>query len=292
MISIIITAYKEEKTIGKAIQSFLDNNLKENYEILVLAPDDATLNVVKEYSKKNKNVFAIRDKGKGKPCALNQVFKIAKGNILVLSDGDVCVNKNSINKLIDYFKDKKIGAVSGHPISVNSRKTKLGYWSHLLTDIIHKRRLKALKIKKRLYCSGYLYAIRKNLIKSIPENTLSDDALISHLIYSKNYKISYSPDSEVYVKYPDNLTDWIKQKRRSAGGYNQIKKWIKQDMRSFTKESLGIFQVLKYPKSLKEFFWTFELIFVRIYLWFLIFLDINLKKKSFEKIWVRIESTK
>ena len=39
MISIIITAYKEDKTVGKAIESILQNKILDNYEILVFAPD-------------------------------------------------------------------------------------------------------------------------------------------------------------------------------------------------------------------------------------------------------------
>jgi cellulose synthase/poly-beta-1,6-N-acetylglucosamine synthase-like glycosyltransferase len=292
MISIIITAYKEEKTIGKAIESFLKNNIKEDYELLVFAPDKSTLDVVKSYSKKYKQVHAIKDDGKGKPAALNKAFKIAKGDILILSDGDVYIDKNSINYLLDKFQNEKIGAVSGHPVSINNKNTKLGYWSHLLTYIADLRRKKAIIIGKKFYCSGYFYAIRNGLVTSIPETTLSDDGLVSYMIHKQGYKIEYSPESKVYVKYPDNLTDWIKQKKRSAGGYNQIKNWTKKDMRSFSKESFGIFQVLQYPKNIKEFFWTFQLIFLRLYLWFLIFIDINLKKKDFEKIWVRIESTK
>jgi len=292
MISIIITAYKEEKTIGKAIESILKNKIPPNYEILVFAPDKKTLDVVKGYSKKYKKVKAVKDDGEGKPSALNLAFKTAKGDILIFTDGDVYISDHSIKKLLEHFKNPEIGAVSGRPISLNSKKNRLGFWSHLLTDIADKRRKKALIIKKRFYCSGYLFAMRKNIVKKIPKETLSDDGLISFLIHSKGCKINYEQEAKVFVKFPTNLKDWINQKRRSAGGYNQIKLWTKKKIRSFSKESAGIFQVLKYPQTLKEFFWTLELIFMRLYLWFVIFKDINLKKKDFKKIWVRVDSTK
>ena len=292
MISIIITAYKEEKTIGKAIESILENKIPCNYEILIFAPDEKTLDVAKKYSEKYKQVKAVKDEGQGKPSALNLAFTIAKGDIFILTDGDVYTSKESIKKLLEHFKNSKIGAVSGRPVSLNSRENKLGFWSHLLTNIADKRRKKAQIIKKRFYCSGYLFAIRKGIVEKIPKETLSDDGLISFLIHSRGYKINYEPEAKVYVKFPTNLKDWINQKRRSAGGYNQIKLWTKKEIRSFSKESLGVFQVLKYPKTTKEFFWTLELIFIRLYLWIVIFKDINLKKKDFKKIWVRIDSTK
>ncbi len=153
-------------------------------------------------------------------------------------------------------------------------------------------RKKAQQLKKRFYCSGYLYAIRAGIIKKIPSETLSEDGFISHLIYSKGYKLDYVPEAEVYVKYPQSFKDWIIQKKRSAGGYNQIKLWTKIEMRSFLKESFGALQVFKYPQNLRELLYTFILIQARIYLWMLIFMDINIKKRKLKKVWLRVESTK
>lgn len=291
MISIIITAYKEERTIDKAIKAVLDNNIKEKYEIIILTPDSGTLEKARKYSKRNKNIRVIQDAGKGKPAALNLAFKEAKGEILILTDGDVYISKNAIKEIIDKFNNKEIGAVSGRPVSISSKRTMLGYWSHLLSDIAHKRRLKALEINRRIFCSGYLYAFR-NLIKKIPEETLSEDGYISNLIYSKGYKIDYSPKSETYVRYPLNFKDWIIQKKRSTGGYNQIKMWTGKEIRSWKKESLGILDVLKYPRTFKEMFYTFCLFLARIYLWLVIFIDVNIKKKELKKIWLRVDSTK
>ena len=290
MISIIITAYKEASTIGKAIGAILQNKLQD-YEILILSPDDETLNAAKKYAEKFKQIRLIKDKGKGKPAALNLAFEKAKGDILVLTDGDVYVDRNALPPLIEKFK-QGIGAVTGRPIPVNDRKKMLGYWGHLLFYVAHKRREKALQIKKRIFCSGYLYAFRKGIFGKIPEETLSEDGYISHLIYEEGCKIDYSPESTVYVKYPLTFKDWVIQKKRSVGGYNQIMIWIGKEIRSFKKESLGIFDVLRYPQNIREFFYTLALLFARLYLWLLIFIDINIKKKELKKIWLRVDSTK
>jgi len=293
MISIVITSYKEASTIGKAISRITNQKIKD-YELIVSAPDDETIDVAKNYAKKNKKIKILKDKGNGKPAALNLVFKKAKGEILILTDGDVYVSTNSINAILEKFKDKKVGIVSGRPISVSDRNTMLGFWSHLLTDTAHRLRKERTEENQMIVCSGYLYAFRKKLIKHIPEEALSEDAVISHLIADKGYKIEYAEKAEVYVKYPTSFRDWIKQKKRSAGGYNQLTYMVqgKERMRSFTKESSGIFKVLSYPKTLKEFFYTLILILARVYLWLLIYIDINLKKKNLKKIWVRVESTK
>jgi len=290
MISIIITTREEPKTIGKAIESILKNNPK-NFEILIVAPDDETLEATRAF-KKRKNIKIFRDKGKGKSAALNFVVSKAKGNILVLTDGDVYIGENSLTSLLRPFKDKKIGAVAGNPISINSKKTMLGFWAYLLTKIADKRRLRANILKKRFFCSGYLFAIRKKLFPKLPENLLSEDGFISHSVYRKKYKISYIPEAKVYVKYPTNFEDWIKQKKRSIGGYNQIKKLIGIEIRSFKQESLGGLELFKLTSNFKELIWLLILFSARIYLWFVIYRDINIRKKSHREVWLRVESTK
>ena len=291
MISIIITSYKEPKTIKKAILSVTRQKLPD-YEVIVTAPDDETLNEAKKLQKSDKNIKLVRDSGKGKPAALNLAVSKAKGNILILTDGDVHVSKGSIGPLLKKLRDKKVGAVSGNPISTDPKNTKYGYWASLLTKIANERRKKAIKTKNHLFCSGYLFAIRKSLFPKLSEDLLSEDGFISHKVYEKGYKIEYSEKSEVYVKYPDNFSDWIKQKRRSAGGYKQLKESLGIEIRSFKKESLGAFGFLKYVSNPKELFWLLELFLARVYLWYRIHRDVDLKKKTHKEIWERVESTK
>lgn len=292
MITIVITAYKEPRTIGKAIEQILKNKLKEDYEILVLAPDEETLAAARKYQ--SSKVKIVKDAGRGKPAALNIAFKKARGRIIIMTDGDVYIGEKAIPRIIEKFEDKNVGIVSGRPVSLNPRNKMLGFWSHLLTDTAHKMRIERVKNGKMIVCSGYLYAVRKGIAPKLPEDALSEDAVLSHLVYDKGYKTAYAPSAEVYIKYPDNFGDWIKQKKRSAGGYNQLRYMVKRKerMRSFGKESAGILRVLVYPKTLREFFYTGCLIAARLYLWTLIFIDINIRKKSFKKIWVRVESTK
>jgi len=291
MISIIITSYKEPNTIGKAIESILKNNLK-NYEILVTAPDKETLDAAKKYSDKNKKIKLIKDLGRGKPLALNLAVSKAKGEIIVFTDGDVYVGENSINLLLEHFKNKQVGAVSGNPVSLNPKNNLLGFWAYVLTNIANERRKKAVRLEKRFFCSGYLFAIRKKLFPILPEKILSEDGFISHKVYEQGYKIDYSEKSIVYIKYPTTIKDWIIQKKRSAGGYNQIKKLINVEIRSFKKESMGAFSLLKYISSFKEFLWVISLFLIRIYLWILIYKEINFQKKSHKSIWKRVETTK
>ena len=293
MISVLLTAWKEPETIKKAIEAFQNQTTKEKYEILVIAPDKETLDSAKQY----KDVKVFKDECKGKPTALNILFQKAKGEILILSDGDVSVSNNAIEELTKQFQDPTIGAVTGRPISTNPRNNMLGYWSHLLTDVgAHMTREQKIKKNQFIICSGYLFAMR-NILKEIPTDALADDGVMSYMVHEKGYRIGYAPNANVYVKFPTTLKDWIKQKKRSAGGYEQIKKYIKNPpkMRSFSQEIIhGWYKPFIYPKNPKEFIWSLALYPTRLYLWYKIKkeIDINIKQEDFKKVWAPIETTK
>jgi len=287
-ISVIITSYKEPDTISKAIEAILKQSQSLDLELLVVAPDEETLHAAEKYKK----VITIKDTGNGKSAALNLVVPKTKGDILILTDGDVYIDSKAISEIIKPFSDPLVGAVSGNVVSTNQRNTMYGYWAHVLTKIANDIRLEKLNSSGRFFCTGYLFGIRKELFPKLPTELLSEDGYISHKIYEKKRIIKYAPKAKVYVKYPDNFKDWIIQKKRSAGGYNQIKKLTNLQVRSFSSESAGAFKILKYISTIREFFWMTCLFIARLYLWFVIYRDINLKKKSQKEIWKRVESTK
>ena len=55
---------------------------------------------------------------------------------------------------------------------------------------------------------------------------------------------------------------------------------------------LPVWRVAEEFGRLKEFLWTGWLYVCRLYLWFKIYKDIDVKKQEFSKVWVRVESTK
>lgn len=288
MYTAIIATVNESETLNLNLRAFLNQFkvIDQDFEILVVGPDQATREIVEELQKTNPQVKYIKDQHQGKPAALNMAIRQARGKILILSDGDVKIQPSAINYLIKPFKDSNIGASTGQPVSIDNKNKLFGYWSYFLVHAAHQMRLK----KKKFPCSGYLYAFRKKLITKIPENSLSEDAWVSQEIRKQGQKIVYTPNAKVQVKYPNNLRDWLKQKIRSAGGYLQLKEGRDRDL---LKEAIGGIKIFfTYPENLKEYFWTILLYFTRIMLWFLIFWKIKIKRRNFHQIWQRVESAR
>ena len=288
-VTILITAYREAATIGRALEAILPQ--AAGAEVIVICPDDETA----QAAAATPRVEVLRDPGKGKPAALNAGLAHARGEIVVMTDGDVYVSAGALPALLAPFEDSAVGAASGRPISTSPRSTMLGYWSHLLTDAgAHAERLQRDAAGQFFVCSGYLYAIRAGLVEHIPEDALAEDAVVSHLIGQQGHAIRYAPAAEVYVKYPTTYRDWLKQKVRSAGGYAQpVIAHSLLRMRSFRHEArAGALRALRYAATPREMLWTLALFVARLHLWLLIFWRVRVKRQPLTTLWQRVESTK
>ena len=293
MLSVLITAFREAATVGRAVEMFLPQ-LPPDAELLVICPDPETTAVVDDYAARYPAVRHVADPQRGKPAALNVGLKAARGDIAVLTDGDVAVSEDTLAPLLAPFEDPHVGAVSGHPLSLSPRDTMLGYWSHLLTEGIHRIRLARDRAGEFLFCSGYLFAFRRALVERVPDDALAEDAVISQLVARQGYRVRYAPEARVFVKYPTTYRDWLRQKVRSAGGHAQdyVRKSPLRTRSAWLEMLGGTRLALRYPRNARELLWTALLFGARLHLWLLVFLKVRLLRRPLNDLWQRVESTK
>lgn len=300
MLDIIITSFNEPKATLRAVNTFLDTDIKQDFRIIVCDPFPE----VKEFLKQNlthkdsKKVGFFLDPGEGKSYALNLLFEKlggSKEDIFILTDGDVFVSDNAVCEIVNAFEDPEIGCVTAKPVSVDSKDNMFGFWSHLLFSGIDKVRKKLSDKQKFFECSGYLFAIRKGIIVNFPIDS-SEDSVIPYLFWQKGYKIKYLPEVEVYVKNPDNLKDWENQKIRNIKGHENLSKLFPDMPRTKTfwnEIKYGFFHALFYPKTPKQVAWTLKLFKHRKNIYKKAFEDLE-KQEVYSDGWreVETESTK
>ena len=88
MLSIVIPAYNEEKRLPEALNRILAylKQKKIRNEIIIVADKskDGTLDVVKDYSRRFKNIRCIcNPKKQGKGCAIKKGILASKGNLVL-----------------------------------------------------------------------------------------------------------------------------------------------------------------------------------------------------------------
>jgi len=107
--SVVVIAYREEKYIPYLLESLLKQKYKDFEVIFVTPPNDPTREVIKEFLEKNKDkVFfewrILDDPGKGAGIARNIGLFNARGRYTVFLDGDVSLEPDTLQKMIDDLK--------------------------------------------------------------------------------------------------------------------------------------------------------------------------------------------
>ncbi|MCX6711127.1 MAG: glycosyltransferase [Candidatus Woesearchaeota archaeon] len=238
-ISIGIPAYNEEQNIT----ALLDAIAKQRPRIAVIekvfviddGSTDSTREKVLKFEKSGKLKGKIElihfQKRKGKWFAINAFLKIAKSPVLILESADNLPKNDCFDQLARHFYNRKTGIVASRIIPVNDSRHFFGFASQLIYLLHHELSLQQPKF-------GELIAFR-NIIKRISP-TIVDEEELAALIKKKEYDLKYEPKAIVYNKGPENLSDFISQRRRIYCGHIMLSRKT-----SYSPLTMNFFSILK-----------------------------------------------
>jgi cellulose synthase/poly-beta-1,6-N-acetylglucosamine synthase-like glycosyltransferase len=236
-VSLVLPAYNEEKTIGKSIERGLSQRYKGSIEIIVIddGSSDGTYEIARTYADRHANIRVIRyEKNHGKSQALNTGFAQAKGEISVFSDTDSTLAPEAISRMVSHFKDPHVGMVAGMVVIRNERNllTRLQQIEYLLSQSIV--RFCQSSHKNVLICPGACTAVRTDIARRIPstDRTITEDADFTFSVWKDGWKISQEPEAISHTEAPENLKDFLNQRKRWLyGGLQTISnhKWAARE---------------------------------------------------------------
>jgi len=251
-VSIGIPVYNEEKNIGNLLNyihnSKFDFELKE---ILVVCSGctDKSVEIVKSWSKKERKIRILVEKTReGKFSAINKILKQSHGNYIILIDADTLPKRNSLNELIKPFTNPSIGAVSGRPLPIRSNSSIVSYFQYFIWTLNHEISFSFNKL------NGEICAIKKDLVKEVPEKIINDDAFLAAKI-SLTHNIAYQQKAESIRIEKLDFNGYVKKRRRIAQGFKQLSQLgfnavipmpliVKHVIRRITKEPQKIFYIV------------------------------------------------
>jgi biofilm PGA synthesis N-glycosyltransferase PgaC len=287
-LSIGIMAYNEEANIGRLLRSVLGQKFTHGYlnEIFVVASGctDRTEEIVQDFMKQDKRIkLLIQPQREGKASAINLFLSKVSGNILILESGDTVPEEGALNKLIAPFKDQIVGMTGAHPIPVNSKNTFIGFSVHLMWSLHHKIALMTPKL-------GELVAFR-NFVRKIPMDTAVDEASIEAIVRKTGYELRYVPDAVVINKGPENIKDFIKQRRRIAAGHIHLQREQEYEVSTFDPKKILKILIREHSWNFMDTVWTVGAIGLEIIGRIIGYFDFYIRKKN-PFIWDTASSTK
>jgi len=219
-VSIIVSAYNEEKVIRARIENCLGLDYPKNKLEIIIASDgssDGTVDIVNEYVPRGIVLLDYMER-KGKVNVLNEAIPLARNEIIVFSDANTLFTRDAIDNLVMDFGDSRVGCVCGALIFVTDQGNKTGemegiYWKYeqLLKSIEGKR-------GSLLGANGAIYAIRKELFERCPDDTVVEDLYIPMKILEKGYYVTYNSKACAFEKTVQKVVQEKKRRVRIGAG--------------------------------------------------------------------------
>lgn len=246
IVTILITAYNEEKILRQKIENTLEIDYpKEKLEILVASDGstDATDKIVREFADSGVKLF--RQEGrKGKTYTQNKAVEKCSGEIIVFSDATTVYVKNSLREILPNFADESVGCVAGKLIYVDDAKSGVGsgakkYWNYETF----------LKERESLACSligasGCLYAVRKSAYRPMYPQACSD-FLICTVLYRQKLRTVFEPRA-VCTEETNRQTEKELQMRVRVISQTFSDLWINRDMLNPLKSGFYAVELLSH----------------------------------------------
>lgn len=227
-ISILISAYNEERNIDTTIKNKLELDYDpEKIEVIVVSDGstDKTDEIVKTYAQNH--VRLIRQEPRaGKTAALNRAVAEATGEILVFSDANSIWEKSALKHLVHNFNDPQVGYVTGKMIYLNPDGSTIGDGS---TAYMHYENFlwQAETLTGSIVgVDGGIDAIRRELYRTMRPDQLPDFVL-PLMVVEEGYRVVFEPEAVLTESSLDKAGDEYKMRVRvSLRSF-----WALKDMR-------------------------------------------------------------
>ena len=184
MVSVIITAYNEEKDIAAKLENTLALDYPSDKLEIIVASDcstDRTDQIVKSYAGRGIRLYRQEER-LGKTSAQNAAVERALGEIILFSDATTIYSPDVLRLMLPSFADKTVGCVAGRLIYLDPSQSGTGrgarsYWGYETFLKQHESSVCSL-----IGASGCLYAVRRSAYVPMYPEACSDFLIATKMV--------------------------------------------------------------------------------------------------------------
>ncbi len=222
LISVIIPARNEEKTIGSCIESVLENNYPRK-EIIVVddGSEDNTYLIAKKYEETGIVKVVRKEPSEYKASAVNYGLLFTRGEIVLSLDADTLISRDSLEWIARYFEDERLVAGSGNLKVLNRNVnilTKLQAYEYFISFDMGRRTQSLLRTL--LIIPGAASIYRRSLLESLGsvDRVFAEDFDVTLKFHKVRGKLIFMPEVLAWTDVPVNWRSWIRQRIRWSRG--------------------------------------------------------------------------
>jgi cellulose synthase/poly-beta-1,6-N-acetylglucosamine synthase-like glycosyltransferase len=249
-VSLISWGWRDGNIIARKIKNFLWQIYPASYEVIIVdnASEDETQRICRRFEKLGLIKYYRTPKPYDrKAFGLDEAIKkVAKHEILAMTDPDGMCERNWLIKMVQPFKDPRVGAVIGLTHAGNFYRnwfTKLRAIEDEWVYVISQLGSWVFGQPVHLVC-GANYAVRRKALKDVGyhgKQTLGEDFELTVKLYAKGWRVEVVA-ADVWQEEVENLREYIRQRLRWYDtAIEGVKIYAKELWRIFRQRPLGLF---------------------------------------------------
>jgi cellulose synthase/poly-beta-1,6-N-acetylglucosamine synthase-like glycosyltransferase len=175
-VSIIVTAYNEEKGILAKLENLLSLDYPSDLVDIIVASDassDTTDELVRNCGSNRVQLLRIEGRN-GKTSCQNAASAIVHGEILVFTDATTRLDAGALRALVRRFYSADVGCVAGRLMYESRTENVTGQGGEAYWDYEIKLRIAESALGSLVGVSGCLYAVRRSAYRAINPGLISD----------------------------------------------------------------------------------------------------------------------
>ncbi len=255
LVSVIVPALNEGRLIGSIIESLLHQDYPK-LEIVVVddGSQDNTADICAAYGRSHNIRFFPLGERQGKSAALNYGITVATGDYFVFIDADTSYDRSAISRIMNYFSDPEVGAVSGN-FKIRNQST------NFLTHMVSLEYFLSMSMGWRfkgltglIVCvPGWFGAYQRSVVSTtgLFEPGPGNDSDLTIRTRKIHRKIVFAPDAMSLTDSPVTWGSWVKQRMR----------WSRNLVKNRLRRHRDVFDVTSSNFDFRNFFAFLDNIF-------------------------------
>ena len=231
-VSVVMVVRNEERWLERKLRNLLELEYPPSLCQIVVVSDgstDHTEAILRRHADDPRVQVLLNQLSRGKACGLNDAIAVAAGEVLVFTDARQQIESGAVRLLMENFADPAVGCVSGALMLGDLESGEAAKGMGLYWRIEKKIRELESQSGSVVGATGAIYAVRRELLASVPEGTILDDVYIPMQVARQGKRVVFEPRARAWDT-PDlgGKLEFARKVRTLSGNYQlvQLAPWL------------------------------------------------------------------
>jgi len=230
-VSVVMVVRNEEKILREKLRNLLELDYPAHlYDVVVVSDGstDGTELVLRECSDPRVRIV-LNQLSRGKACGLNDGIQMSRGDLVLFTDARQKIEPTALRVLAEDFADPEVGCASGELMLGDPASGEASEGISLYWRVEKKVRELESEAGSVVGATGALYAVRRELLPSVPEGMILDDVYIPMQVARQGKRVVFEPRARAWDSASLGTgREFARKVRTLTGNYQllQLAPWI------------------------------------------------------------------